>query len=63
MFGGVSDFQFEDRCVCLGVVLGPSAVGACILKGVSASLDGFGGFTCKGEGGRVCGSVRLNLNM
>jgi hypothetical protein len=60
MFGGV---QFEDRCIRLGVVLGPSVVGVCILKGVSVSLGGFGGFACKGEGGRECGSGRLNLNM
>jgi hypothetical protein len=60
MFRGV---QFEDRRICKGVVLGLSAMGACILKGGSASLDGFGGIACKGEGGRGCGSGRLNLNV
>jgi hypothetical protein len=60
MSGGV---QFKDGHVHLGVVLGPSAVGACILEGESASLGGFGGIACKGEGGRGCESGRLNLNV
>jgi hypothetical protein len=57
--------QCEDGHVHFGVMLGPtsSAVGVCILEGESASLGGFEGIACKGEGGRGCGSGRLNLNV
>ena len=54
--GGV---QFEDGHVHLSVVLGPSAVGACILEGESASLGGFEGIACKGEGGRLGEGVEV----